>query len=154
MERAYAIIIVILICALLLVWPQSVEAKDTCPAVVNAYAAQLDILESGGVHYLIDPLAQGLPSAQGNVARLQYASNPPRWLVAGVKVDPAWRFKYHITYFDNNWRVVGETWFATLTGHDDVYFYFVMPAGEPDHPRCGYGSTKRETVDAMLKPRA
>lgn len=153
MERAYAIVIVILIFVLLLVRPLPVDAANKCPVVATAWSAQLDILESGGVHYLIDPLAQGLPSHVGNVANLKYASNPPRWLVGGVKVDPAWRYKYHISYFDNNWKSSGEAWFATLAAYPDVYFYFVMPAGEADHPNCGYGSIDRKTVDALLKPR-
>lgn len=153
MERAYAIVIVILICALLLVWPQPANAAYKCPVVATAWAAQLDILESGGVHYLIDPLVQGLPSHVGNVANLKFASRPDRWLVGGVKVSPAWHFKYHITYWDNYWKLAGDAWFATLAGYDNVYFYFIMPAGEADHPNCGYGSIEREAADALLKPR-
>lgn len=149
----FTLLIVALICALLVIRPAVVNAADTCPIVATAWTAQLDILGSGGVHYLIDPLSQGLPSHVGNVAKLQYASNPNRWLINGVKVAPTWTYKYHITYWRSDWTSAGEAWFATHPANTGVYFYFVMPAGEANHPNCGYGSVARAAVDDLLKPR-
>lgn len=153
MTRTQTIILILLICLLLLVWPKQTHAVSDCPSVATAWTAQLDITDGSGRHYLIDPLTQGLPSHVGNVAKLQYGSFPPRWLVNGVKVVPVWRYVYHITYWRSDWTAAGEAWFATHPANSAVYFYFVMPAGEADHPLCGYGSVDRETVDELLKPR-
>lgn len=151
--KAIAIRFIILICILLLIQPAPTQAADACPTVRTAWTAQLDIVDGSGRHYLIDPITQGLPAAKGNVAKLGFASKPDRWLVNGVKIDPAFHYVYHVTYWDQNWRSAGESWFATLPGYPTVYFYFVMPAGEPDHPRCGYGSALRSGVDELFRPR-
>lgn len=154
MIRLHAILLVILICALLIAFVSPAPAHAaTCPVIATAWAAQLDIVDGTGHHYLIDPLTQGLPSHVGNIAKLGFATKPDRWLINGMKIDPAFHYVYHITYWNRAWRSAGETWFATLPGYDNVYFYFVMPAQSADHPNCAYGSIERSTVDALLKPR-
>jgi hypothetical protein len=148
----FTLLIVALICALLILRPAPATAADTCPSVATAWTAQLDIVDGTGRHYLIDPLTQGLPSHVGNVAKLQYGSFPPRWLVNGRKIVPSWKYVYHITYWRSDWMSAGEAWFATHPANSTVYFYFVMPEGEPDHP-CEYGSIDRAVVDELLRPR-
>ena len=148
------IAIILLICVLLVLLPTVMSvASGLCPSPRTVNAAQLDITDGSGRHYLINAVEQGLAASTGNVAGLRYKGNPARWEVGGVRVDPDWRWAYHITYWTDDWKVAGETWFAALPGHDDVYFYFTMPAGEPDHPNCGYGSIARMTVDELLKAR-
>lgn len=153
MKLLITLLLVVLICVVLFVFVTPSRAAVACPLLDNVNAAQLDITDGSGRHYLIDPFAQGFEAAKGNVAGLSFASKPDRWLVNGVKVDPDWQWAYHITYWDEHWQSVGEAWFATLKGYDGVYFYFVMPAESADHPYCGYGSIDRETVDVLLKPR-
>lgn len=176
MNRLAILILIALICALLLTRPAPARA-ETCPTPFNVTLARLDIADGSGRHYLIDVNDQAFTAATGNVANLKYQSadesedGKAHWLVNGVVVDPNWKHKYHITF--NGQGNVGDIWFATLDGYDDVYFWFIDPVTVTgietvngvqqyavtwsDHPICAeggsYGSAGKVIVDALLKPR-
>lgn len=172
--RKYLLILLVALFVFPAVLPASAAPAWTCPTIANAFVAQLDITDGSGRHYLIDPLEQGFKAQIGNVADLQFASNPDRWLVNRVKVAGPKQplpitYRYHISYMGpgefGNLQPTGETWIGTLASYPGVYFYFIMPvrvsgirSGEyatewMDHPNCGYGSISVATVDALLKPR-
>jgi hypothetical protein len=158
-------------------------AKWACPDIQTVnIGARVDIRDPNIMadgrtnHYLIHSLEQAFAAASGNVAKLSFASKPDRWLVGGKVIAPTWTFVYHLSYTTHghhgDFQPCGETWFATHPDYPDVYFWFAMPVkvsgvrAEPDpdglpiyeteyseHPKCGYGSALRTTVDALLKPR-
>ena len=152
MQRKLTFLIILLS---LLSPASSIAETRTCPVPANTFATNVAVLNARGEterEYLIDPLEQGLDAIAGNVANLQYADKPARWLVNGVRVAPNWTFRYRLQYYDGNWQPVGMAWIATLPYHDE-YFYFVMPVESYEHPKCGYGSATRGALDALLKPR-
>jgi hypothetical protein len=177
------VLLVALICALLILRPAPATAADTCPTPYNVTLARLDITDGSGRHYLIDVNDQAFAAATGNVAELKFQSKSAskdgrdHWLVNGVVIDPDWKHVYHITFMGEgafgNLQNMGDIWFATLAGYDDVYFWYILPVNVTgieyvngvqqyavewsDHPNCSptgsYGSAKRETVDELLRPR-
>lgn len=167
--------LVLFIFILSLFVPSVVSA--TCATAQNATLARLDITDGSGRNYLIDVNEQAFAAARGNVAGLEFRSNPDRWLVNDKLAPLPFQHVYHITFMGEgafgNLQNVGDIWFATLDGYDDVYFWYMLPVTVTgietvggvqqyavlwsDHPNCspagGYGSTARSTVDALLKPR-
>ena len=139
----------------------TITQSKTWTCAENTDAVRLDILDATGTserNYLVDRDTQAFAAIQGNIANLRYADAPPRWFVGDVEVAGAGRpidmhYKYHLTFWGDEWQARGDAWIGVLPGYDDVYFYFVMPVESEDHPNCGYGSISRETVDVLLKPR-
>ncbi|MBX3081712.1 MAG: hypothetical protein KF716_08750 [Anaerolineae bacterium] len=180
MRKLIIFVLLITFAALLYPAPTASIASTfewTCPTALNTYSASVFLLHENGRNYLIDPLEQGFAATADNVDNLQYVKSPQRWLVNGLEVAPSWDFVYRIDYMGpgpwGNFQPMGEAWIGKLREYNDVYFTFVMPVmvsgvhdvlrnGKTvteyiveytDHPNCGYGSGRRASIDALLKPR-
>lgn len=176
--RKFLLFVLIALLLAVLVFPAvTVNAAETCPTIQNVTMARLDFRDGSERNYLIDVYDQAFKATEGNVAGLEYADSPARWLINGRQIAPDFRYKYSVTYLGEGefgrLQPVGDAWFGALDAYPGVYFWFVFPVTVTgievvngvqqyaviwsDHPNCSpegtYGSVDVATIDALFKPR-